>query len=472
MSDPDYSPEMAGRLGKLETAISKCRTVRFEYWSISRDDQRERALNPLALLNESGAWYVVGEDLEDDDAKKFRVSRIRSDIRYATRRERDFRPRRTSPSRTTAADLPGRSATCVERPRSRCVATPPGGSRGRCRTPGRSRTASSRPTTRRARCSHRGCCARTGAPSPSSPNGCAATSPPGSRRSASATRADVRGSPRRSPPRSTTPRPSAPPARSRPSFGVLQALLAHLLASCGDGREATLDAHELADRFSIPFDQLDEHLSLLNLVNFGGGCYTVYAELRGDRVHVDKELFGDVFRRPPRLTPLEARAIRLALEFVGPMIAAGSRSALDNVRHKLEETFGQFELVQTAEPQIEEHEEELVRILSEAIEAHRVVTIEYLKEGEVARRHVEPYAFQRELPFWRVHTWDRGRRQAADVQARPHALGPTVETDVPTPGGLRPELPAQPADRARLVLAEDRPVEARARRPPARTAQP
>ena len=167
--------------------------------------------------------------------------------------------------------------------------------------------------------------------------------------------------------------------------GVLQALLAHLLAACGDGREATLDAHELADRFSIPFDQLDEHLSLLNLVNFGGGCYTVYAELRGDRVHVDKELFGDVFRRPPRLTPLEARAIRLALEFVGPMIAAGSRSALDNVRHKLEETFGQFELVQTAEPQVEEHEEELVRILSEAIEAHRVVTIEYLKEGEAAR---------------------------------------------------------------------------------------
>ena len=91
------------------------------------------------------------------------------------------------------------------------------------------------------------------------------------------------------------------------------------------------------------------------------------------------------------------------------MIAAGSRSALDNVRHKLEETFGQFELVQTAEPQVEEHEEELVRILSEAIEAHRVVTIEYLKEGEErpARRHVEPYAFQRELPFWRVHTWDR-----------------------------------------------------------------
>ena len=92
MSDPDYSPEMAGRLAKLETAYSKGRTVRFEYWSISRDEQRERTVNPLALLNDGGAWYVVGEDLDDERRrKKFRVSRIRGDIRFATRRERDFR---------------------------------------------------------------------------------------------------------------------------------------------------------------------------------------------------------------------------------------------------------------------------------------------------------------------------------------------------------------------------------------------
>ena len=48
---------------------------------------------------------------------------------------------------------------------------------------------------------------------------------------------------------------------------------------------------------------LEEALSLLNLVNFGGGCYTVYAaELNDGMVRVDKELYGDVFRRPPKLT--------------------------------------------------------------------------------------------------------------------------------------------------------------------------
>src|SRR4029077_15206562 len=46
--DPDYSPELAGRLSKLETAISKQRTVKFEYWSIARGVQRERTVDPYA----------------------------------------------------------------------------------------------------------------------------------------------------------------------------------------------------------------------------------------------------------------------------------------------------------------------------------------------------------------------------------------------------------------------------------------
>ncbi|MBA3476217.1 MAG: WYL domain-containing protein, partial [Actinobacteria bacterium] len=89
--DADYSPEMAGRLSKLESAISKQRTIKFNYWSPRRDAVRERSLNPYALRRDRGTWYVVGEDLDSSDVRTFRVSRIRSDIRFATRRERDFR---------------------------------------------------------------------------------------------------------------------------------------------------------------------------------------------------------------------------------------------------------------------------------------------------------------------------------------------------------------------------------------------
>jgi proteasome accessory factor C len=126
-------------------------------------------------------------------------------------------------------------------------------------------------------------------------------------------------------------------------------------------------------------------------------------------VQVEKELFGDTFRSPPRLTPLEARAIRLALEFVGPMIAADAHTPLERVRRKLEETFGAFELAQTPEPTVRADEESLVSTLTRGIRERRLVEIEYLKEGEdtPSQRLVEPYAIERRLPFWYVHTWDR-----------------------------------------------------------------
>ena len=205
-----------------------------------------------------------------------------------------------------------------------------------------------------------------------------------------------------------TERQAGPVAPER--FGVLQSLLAYLLAACGEEREALIPASELVERFSIAPEALEEHLSLLNLVNFGGGCYAVYAELHGDEVHVDKELFGDTFRRAPRLTPLEARAIRLALEFVGPMIAAGSSSPLDRVRAKLEEAFGQFDLAQTPTPQAGA-EEDLVATLTRAIDRRRLVELEYLKpeSTEVETRTIEPYGIERRLPHWYVHTWDVDR---------------------------------------------------------------
>jgi predicted DNA-binding transcriptional regulator YafY len=133
--------------------------------------------------------------------------------------------------------------------------------------------------------------------------------------------------------------------------------------------------------------------------------------LRGDEIHVDKELFGDTFRSPPRLTPLEARAIRLALEFVGPMIAAEAHRPLDRVRKKLEETFGEFDLQQTAPARPDKDEEALIATLSNAIKGAELVEIEYWKVGEdqAVAHVVEPYVLERGLPYWYVHTWDRTR---------------------------------------------------------------
>jgi proteasome accessory factor BC len=436
MRDPDYSPEMPGRLAKLESAISKQRTVRFEYWSINRDEQRERTLNPFALLPENGSWYVIGEDLEDGRRKKFRVSRVRSDIRLATRRERDFRV----PEDFDIDDYRGRAnwqvgdvagearievaddtAWWVERVYGSAGRLEDGvfvteyaslpllaswilRQEGRAvpREPPKLRTEVERGLKRVAK-------AHTGRPS-----------------------AIAEELPSDEP--EQPDRPAGPVAPER--FGVLQALLAYLLYRCGDRTEAEVPAAELVERFHIPHEALEEHLSLLNLVNFGGGCYAIYAELRGDTVFVLKELFGDTFRAPPRLTPLEARAIRLALDFVGPMIAADTRSPLDKVRAKLEETFGQFDLGGTADSS-DSAEEELVATLNEGISERRVVEIEYQKEGEDAptERVIEPFHIERELPYWYVHAFDRTRGAQRSFRLdRMRSATLSDETFEPRPG--------------------------------------
>ena len=411
VSAPDYSPELAGRLSKLESAISKQRTIKFGYRSPQRDRDSERTINPYALRLDEGNWYVVGQDLDRNAIRTFRVSRIRGDIRFATRRERDFR-------------LPPDFDVEAHRvPRPWQIGEPVG--RARIAVAGDTawwvhRTLADAGTLEdgvfETVFSQVGPLAgwvlrQNGRAVPLEPAELRDAVAAGLERlrQAHAGTAPELARERRATASPPVERPLGPVAPER--FGVLQALLAHLLAACGDSRQTSLDANELAQRFSIPREELQDHLSLLNLVNFGGGCYTVYAEVDDEtgRVRVDKELYGDVFRRPPKLTPLEARAIRLAIEYVGPTIAAEAHTPLERVRRKLEETFGQFELAQAPASRARDAEEDLVRTLSEGAEQRRVVEIEYLKEGEgvASVREVEPYSFERELPFWRVHTWDR-----------------------------------------------------------------
>ena len=59
VKDPDYSPEMSGRLTKLENAIAKQRTVKFPYYSIARNVESERTVNPYALLHDRDVRVIA-----------------------------------------------------------------------------------------------------------------------------------------------------------------------------------------------------------------------------------------------------------------------------------------------------------------------------------------------------------------------------------------------------------------------------
>ncbi|HEX2504990.1 MAG TPA: WYL domain-containing protein, partial [Gaiellaceae bacterium] len=287
--DPEYSEEMSGRLTKLEGAISKGRTVKFTYEPID-GKKGERTVNPYALFSENGSWYVVGLDLDRKALRTFRATRIQGDIRFATRRERDFRIpedfdaaehrglapwQRGDLKGEARIDLADDLVWLVER-----------GFSDRSRVEGSTFVTTYADLGRLASW----VLTQSGRARPVEPPELVELVETSVRRVV-AGHAGEPPKPPRAAPRARGPAPAertaGPVAPER--FGLLQALLAYLLVRCGEEPGVDIPAEELSERFHIPAEQLDEHLQLLNLVNFGGGCYALYASLEDGTVHVEKE---------------------------------------------------------------------------------------------------------------------------------------------------------------------------------------
>lgn len=76
-------------VARLESAVTRRKSVRFPYYSISGDETTERTVDPYALSLLDGTWYVTGRDRDRDDLRQYRVSRIRGRVTFATRRDAD-----------------------------------------------------------------------------------------------------------------------------------------------------------------------------------------------------------------------------------------------------------------------------------------------------------------------------------------------------------------------------------------------
>ena len=130
-------------------------------------------------------------------------------------------------------------------------------------------------------------------------------------------------------------------------------------------------------------------------------------------MHVDKELYGDTFRAAPRLTPLEARAIRLALEYVGPMIAADAHTPLDA---RAQEARGDVRRSSSSRRRrsrtIERAEEDLVSTLARGMRENRLVEIEYQKEMRRAAVDARRRAVLARARSCRTGTCTRGTARA------------------------------------------------------------
>ena len=84
--------ELSQRLAKVETAISRRKTIEFEYYSIERDDKSKRKVDPYHLLYQGGQFYLVGHAHERDACASSACRGSRDKVSYASKAEHDFSP--------------------------------------------------------------------------------------------------------------------------------------------------------------------------------------------------------------------------------------------------------------------------------------------------------------------------------------------------------------------------------------------
>ncbi len=67
-------------LGKLLAAIDSGQAVHFEHRSAANEPFRQRNVEPWGVVTHNGRWYLVGQDLDRDAVRTFRLSRIGDDV--------------------------------------------------------------------------------------------------------------------------------------------------------------------------------------------------------------------------------------------------------------------------------------------------------------------------------------------------------------------------------------------------------
>jgi proteasome accessory factor C len=187
-------------------------------------------------------------------------------------------------------------------------------------------------------------------------------------------------------------------------FARLVTLAGILIDAAREGHK--IGVADLCERLQVSEQELRQDIDVLNVVNFGGGSYVLYAEVQGDQIEVDPEPYGDNFARPARLLPLEAKALVAAIDLIGEHLPEGS---LASARQKIVDALGQDPAVDGLQITTAKGDDsDVARLVSGAIADRRLLRIEYYKENEdeFTERTVEPYKLANGQEGWYVHSFD------------------------------------------------------------------
>jgi proteasome accessory factor C len=477
--------ELSQRLAKVETAIFRQKTITFEYFTMERDETGARKVDPYHLLFRGGQFYLLGRSHEREAIRVFRLSRMRGKVAYATKAEHDFkRPEDFDPrSYASRADwqfgdeqgvaeiaVGERLAWQVERHFGRY---------GEIRRGEDGDIALLTPfaSARQLISFVLGLGEHAHVAGPYE----------------LAAEAEERialleerheGELELAEPVDRVPEPVAPPrgeeegrrrdAAIRPERFARLVTLASILIHAGRAGER-LQVTEVCESIQVTEAELREDVNVLNVVNFGGGSYVLYAELHDDgTIEVDPEPYADNFDRPARLLPVEAKALIAAIDLIGDHLP---EAALSGARDKIVAALGADPLeqgLQVADAGADDSE--IARVVSKAIAARRLLKLDYYKanEDEFSERLVEPYALVNGREGWYVATFDPekddvrhfrlDRVRHAAVQRKGFTPRPEVDPAADVEGW--PKTGEVPASRtARVWISPERARWAREERP-------
>jgi proteasome accessory factor C len=444
--------ELSQRLSKIENAIFRRKTVIFDYFTIGRDATEKRRVDPYHLLFRGGQFYVIGASHErEGELRMFRLTRIQGKISYASKAEHDFPPPEDfnprqyaelaewqfgDDSQKASIWISERIAWLVERHFAQagkirapkrgeavpgkgvifeteyCVTTPllswvlGLGPRARVLEPASlAREATARIS--RLASSHRG--AFETAPRA------------GRRRSAGGGSGE------------------AQEASIRPERFARLVTLAGILIGAAHNSEPLTRSGLMVD-LNVSEEELQEDIDVLNVVNFGGGSYVLFAEVRGDEIDVDTEPYSENFARPARLLPLEAKALVAAIDVLGEYFPDDSLiSARDKVVRALGEDPAQSGLHIAA---ARADDADVAGELTRAIKQSRVVRIEHYKEDqdEFSDREVEPYSLMNGREGWYVHTYDLSKQAPRDFRLDRIREVVVTDKEFEPRDGMQPDL--------------------------------
>jgi proteasome accessory factor BC len=416
--------EVSQRLSKIETAISRRKTIEFTYYTIERDTTEKRKVDPYHLVYRGGQFYLIGHSHEREAVRVFRLSRIKGKVSYASKAEHDF----NGPEEFDRRDYARRSewqlgeiqgtARIFLRDRVAWLVERDFGGYGEIRGAGRGDKAPGK-----------GAIFETEYASARQMvawvlhwrQNATVLDPPelagevGERlallRERHEGEFEIARSKGASPPAITRAARSSngrSESSIRPERFARLVTLAGMLIEAAKGDER-LPVAEVTEKLNLSMEELRDDIDLLNVVNFGGGTYVLYAELIGDEIEVDAEPYGDNFSRPARLLPLEAKALVAAIDLFGDHLP---QSGLVSAREKIVGALGHDPSEEGLEIAASGGDDTgVARKVNDAIEAQRVLAIHYYKENEdeFTKREIEPYRLANGPEGWYVASYDRKR---------------------------------------------------------------